>query len=66
MQPPACAGEAGDEIFVLSRIPMPAQAGICSVTALPFRAGGLCKRSNDPYDVLKPKHLDDMGREVEG
>ena len=35
----------GRRKFVLSRMPMPAQAGICSVTALPFRAGGLCKRS---------------------
>ena len=40
---------------------MPAQAGICSITALPFRAGDLCKRSIDRSLILlrqkpRPEH----------
>ena len=37
---------------------MPAQAGICSITALPFRAGGLCKRS------IEKKHGKPSGKPV--
>ena len=36
---------------------MPAQAGICAITALPFRAGGVCKRSNVDFFPASVYHM---------